>query len=125
MLIYILTAVIVIAVMAIGLIILIFKMKIDEQKIIIDYHKSMEDIYKDSSKKYYEIGTKCIEQLHETEVLYEYEHHKVLEMVKALNYANHFLPPRKRNEMWHKISLIPLAEFKEKFYDEVKDNKDN
>lgn len=108
-----------------GITILMLKEKIDYQKEKIDYHQSIADIYKDSSEKYYQYGTECIEQHRETEVLYEYEHHKVLEMVKALKYADNFLPPRKRNEMWHKISLMPLAEFKEKFYDDVNKHKQN
>lgn len=125
MLTYITIAVLAIAVIVMGLTILMFKEKIDIQKDKIDYHKSIADIYKDSSEKYYEYGMECIEQHRETEVLYEYEHHKVMEMVKALKYADHFLPPRKRKEMWHRINLMPLAEFKEKFYDEVKTHKDN
>lgn len=122
---YITIAVLAIAVIVMGLTILMFKEKIDIQRDKIDYHKSIADIYKDSSEKYYQYGMECIELHRETEVLYEYEHHKVMEMVKALKYAEHFLPPRKRKEMWNRINLMPLTEFKEKFYDEVKTHKNN
>lgn len=92
-------------------------------KIEVDYARSMAKLYKESYesgqksfKDMSDIAEKCNQEAITVLSHYNYEHYKVLTMLNGIKYAEHFLKPRKRREMWHRMSV--------KHYDEWKAEQD-
>ena len=52
-----------------------------------------------------DIAEKCNQEAITVLSHYNYEHYKVLTMLEGIKYAEHFLKPRKRREMWHRMSV--------------------
>lgn len=86
--------------------------RIQFMKIEVDYARDMAKLYKES----YESEQKSFKNMSELaqksnqEALtilshYNYEHYKVLTMLNGIKYAESFLKPRKRREMWHRMSV--------------------
>ena len=88
-------------------------------KIEVDYERGMAKLYKESYedeqksfKKMSDIATETIENCKNANSYYDYEHYKVLTMLEGIKYAEHFLKPRKRREMWHRMSVKPYDVWK-------------
>lgn len=101
---------IIIAVLAIIVIALI--MHIQLLKIDVNFARDIAKLYKESYedeqksfKNMSDIATKTIEDCKKANSYYDYEHYKVLTMLEGIKYAEHFLKPRKRREMWHRMSV--------------------
>lgn len=89
--------------------------RIQFMKIEVDYARDMAKLYKESYeseqesfKKMSELATESIENGKKTSSHYDYEHYKVLTMLEGIKYAEHFLKPRKRKEMWHRMNVKPF-----------------
>ena len=101
---------IIIAALAITVIALIMHIQI--LKIEVDYARSMAKLYKESYeseqesyKKMDKIATEAIDNGIKANSYYDYEHYKVMTMLEGIKYAEHFLKPRKRREMWHRMAV--------------------
>lgn len=101
---------IIIAVLTIIVIALI--MHIQFLKIEVDYAKDLSKInekaYKEEQeafKRMSELAQKSNQEAQTILSHYNYEHYKVLTMLEGIKYAEHFLKPRKRREMWHRMSV--------------------
>ena len=112
---------IIIAALAITVIALI--MHIQFLKIEVDYAKDLSNInekaYKEEQeafKNMSELAQKSNQEALTILSHYNYEHYKVLTMLNGIKYAEHFLKPRKRREMWHRMRV--------KTYDERKQEQD-
>lgn len=86
--------------------------RIQFMKIEVDYARGMAKLYKESYeseqesyKKMSNIATESIENGIKVASYYDYEHYKVMTMLEGIKYAEHFLKPRKRREMWHRMSV--------------------
>ena len=97
--------------------------RIQFMKIEVDYARDMAKLYKESYeseqksfKDMSDIAEKCNQEAITVLSHYNYEHYKVLTMLNGIKYAEHFLKPRKRREMWHRMSV--------KHYDEWKAEQD-
>ena len=117
---------IIIAALAITVIALI--MHIQFLKIEVDYARDMAKLYKESYeseqesyKKMSNLATEAIENCIKANSYYDYEHNKVLTMLEGIKYAEHFLKPRKRREMWHRMSVKPYDVWKA---EQDKENKE-
>lgn len=93
--------------------------RIQFMKIEVDYERGMAKLYKESYedeqksfKKMSDIATETIENCKNANSYYDYEHYKVLTMLEGIKYAEHFLKPRKRREMWHRMSVKPYDVWK-------------
>ena len=113
---------IIIAVLIITVIALICRIQF--MKIEVDYARDMAKLYKESYeseqesfKNMSDIAEKCNQEAITVLSHYNYEHYKVLTMLEGIKYAEHFLKPRKRREMWHRMSV--------KTYDVWKAEQDN
>lgn len=94
--------------------------RIQFMKIEVDYARSMAKLYKESYedeqktyKKMSDIATETIEECKKAGSYYDYEHYKVLTMLEGIKYAEHFLKPRKRREMWHRMRVKTYDEWKQ------------
>jgi len=101
---------IIIAVLIITVIALICRIQF--MKIEVDYARGMAKLYKESYeseqesfKNMSDIAEKCNQEAITVLSHYNYEHYKVLTMLEGIKYAEHFLKPRKRREMWHRMSV--------------------
>ena len=97
--------------------------RIQFMKIEVDYARGMAKLYKESYeseqksfKDMSDIAEKCNQEAITVLSHYNYEHYKVLTMLNGIKYAEHFLKPRKRKEMWHRMTV--------KHYDEWKAEQD-
>jgi hypothetical protein len=98
-------------------------MHIQFLKIEVKYARDMAKLYKESYeseqksfKDMSDIAEKCNQEAITVLSHYNYEHYKVLTMLNGIKYAEHFLKPRKRREMWHRMSV--------KHYDDWKAEQD-
>ena len=89
-------------------------------KIEVDYARDMAKLYKESYeseqesfKNMSEIAEKCNQEAITVLSHYNYEHYKVLTMLEGIKYAEHFLKPRKRREMWHRMRVKTYDEWKQ------------
>lgn len=112
---------IIIAALVITVIALIFRIQF--MKIEVNYARDMAKLYKESYeseqksfKDMSDIAEKCNQEAITVLSHYNYEHYKVLTMLNGIKYAEHFLKPRKRKEMWHRMTV--------KHYDEWKAEQD-
>lgn len=101
---------IIIVVLVITVIALI--MHIQFMKIEVNYARDMAKLYKESYeseqetfKNMSDIAEKCNQEAITVLSHYNYEHYKVLTMLEGIKYAEHFLKPRKRREMWHRMTV--------------------
>ena len=101
---------IIIAALAITVIALI--MHIQFLKIEVKYAKDLSKInekaYKEEQeafKNMSKLAEQCNQEAKTVLSHYHYEHYKVLTMLEGIKYAEHFLKPRKRREMWHRMSV--------------------
>jgi predicted metallo-beta-lactamase superfamily hydrolase len=101
---------IIIAVLIITVIALICRIQF--MKIEVDYARGMAKLYKESYeseqesfKNMSDIAQKSNQEAITVLSHYNYEHYKVLTMLEGIKYAEHFLKPRKRREMWHRMSV--------------------
>ena len=108
---------IIIAALAITVIALICHIQF--MKIEVDYARGMAKIYKESYegeqesfKNMSKLATEAIENGIKANSYYDYEHYKVITMLEGIKYAEHFLKPRKRREMWHRMSVKPYDVWK-------------
>lgn len=97
-------------------------------KIKVNYKSSMAKLYKESYegeqesfKNMSDIAEKCNQEGITILSHYNYEHYKVLTMLEGIKYAEHFLKPRKRREMWHRMSVKPYDVWKA---EQDKENKE-
>jgi predicted metallo-beta-lactamase superfamily hydrolase len=95
-------------------------MHIQFLKIEVDYARSMAKLYKESYeseqesfKNMSELAEKCNQEAITVLSHYNYEHYKVLTMLNGIKYAEHFLKPRKRREMWHRMRVKTYDEWKQ------------
>ena len=109
---------IIIAALAITVIALI--MHIQFLKIEVDYARDMAKLYKESYeseqesfKNMSELAQKSNQEAITVLSHYNYEHYKVLTMLNGIKYAEHFLKPRKRKEMWHRMRVKTYDEWKQ------------
>ena len=109
---------IIIAVLTIIVIALI--MHIQFLKIEVDYAKDLSKInekaYKEEQeafKNMSELAQKSNQEALTILSHYNYEHYKVLTMLNGIKYAEHFLKPRKRREMWHRMRVKTYDEWKQ------------
>lgn len=109
---------IIIAALAITVIALI--MHIQFLKIEVDYAKDLSKInekaYKEEQeafKNMSELAQKSNQEALRILSHYNYEHYKVLTMLNGIKYAEHFLKPRKRREMWHRMRVKTYDEWKQ------------
>ena len=86
--------------------------RIQFMKIEVDYARGMAKLYKESYeseqesfKNMSDIAEKCNQEAITVLSHYNYEHYKVLTMLEGIKYAEHFLKPRKRREMWHRMTV--------------------
>lgn len=86
--------------------------RIQFMKIEVNYARDMAKLYKESYESEQEsfknmsaIAEKCNQEAITILSHYNYEHYKVLTMLEGIKYAEHFLKPRKRREMWHRMSV--------------------
>ena len=93
--------------------------RIQFMKIEVDYARGMAKLYKESYeseqesfKNMSDIAEKCNQEAITVLSHYNYEHYKVLTMLNGIKYAEHFLKPRKRREMWHRMSVKPYDVWK-------------
>lgn len=117
---------IIIAALAITVIALI--MHIQFLKIEVDYAKDLSNInekaYKEEReafKNMSELAQKSNQEALTILSHYNYEHYKVLTMLNGIKYAEHFLKPRKRKEMWHRMRVKTYDEWKA---EQDKENKE-
>ena len=89
-------------------------------KIEVDYARGMAKLYKESYesgqesfKNMSDIAEKCNQESITVLSHYNYEHYKVLTMLNGIKYAEHFLKPRKRREMWHRMRVKTYDEWKQ------------
>lgn len=94
--------------------------RIQFMKIEVDYARGNAKMYKEayedeqkSFKKMSDIATETIENCKNANSYYDYEHYKVLTMLEGIKYAEHFLKPRKRREMWHRMRVKTYDEWKQ------------
>lgn len=87
-------------------------MHIQFLKIEVDYAKELSKInekaYKEEQKAFKsmsELAERCNQETINVLSHYNYEHYKVLTMLNGIKYAEHFLKPRKRKEMWHRMRV--------------------
>lgn len=73
----------------------------DLSKINEKAYKEEQEAFKDMSK----LAEQCNQEAKTVLSHYNYEHYKVLTMLEGIKYAEHFLKPRKRREMWHRMSV--------------------
>ena len=109
---------IIIAALTITVIALI--MHIQFLKIEVDYAKDLSKInekaYKEEQeafKNMSELAQKSNQEALTILSHYNYEHYKVLTMLNGIKYAEHFLKPRKRREMWHRMRVKTYDEWKQ------------
>lgn len=102
--------------------------RIQFMKIEVDYARDMAKLYKESYeseqksfKNMSNLAEKCNQEAITVLSHYNYEHYKVLTMLEGIKYAEHFLKPRKRREMWHRISVKHYDEWK---VEQEKENKE-
>lgn len=102
--------------------------RIQFMKIEVDYARDMAKLYKESyesEQKSFKDMSKLAEKCNQEAITvlshYNYEHYKVLTMLEGIKYAEHFLKPRKRREMWHRISVKHYDEWK---VEQEKENKE-
>lgn len=117
---------IIIAVLVITVIALICSIQF--MKIEVNYARDMAKLYKESYeseqesfKNMSDIAEKCNQEALTILSHYNYEHYKVLTMLEGIKYAEHFLKPRKRREMWHRMSVKPYDVWKA---EQDKENKE-
>lgn len=117
---------IIIAALAITVIALITRIQL--LKIKADYFRDKAKLYKEgyegeqeSFKKMSEIAQKSNQEALTILSHYNYEHYKVLTMLNGIKYAEHFLKPRKRREMWHRMRVKTYDVWKE---EQEKENKE-
>ena len=120
------TLYIIIAVLAIAVICLIFCIQF--MKIEMNYARDMAKLYKESYESEQEsfknmsnLATEAIDNALKINSCYDYEHYKVLTMLEGIKYAEHFLKPRKRKEMWHRMTVKPYDVWKA---EQDKENKE-
>lgn len=120
------TLYIIIAVLAIAVICLICRIQF--MKIEVNYARDMAKLYKESYESEQEsfknmsnLATEAIDNALKINSYYDYEHYKVLTMLEGIKYAEHFLKPRKRKEMWHRMTVKPYDVWKT---ENEKDNKE-
>jgi hypothetical protein len=89
-------------------------------KIEVTYARDMAKLYKESYeseqksfKDMSDIAEKCNQEAITVLSHYNYEHYKVLTMLNGIKYAEHFLKPRKRREMWHRMRVKTYDEWKQ------------
>ena len=94
--------------------------RIQFMKIEVDYARGMAKLYKESYedeqksfKNMSNLATEAIENGIKANSHYDYEHYKVMTMLEGIKYAEHFLKPRKRREMWHRMSVKPYDVWKQ------------
>lgn len=94
--------------------------RIQFMKIEVDYARGMAKLYKESYESEQEsyknmsnLATEAIENGIKANSHYDYEHYKVLTMLEGIKYAEHFLKPRKRREMWHRMRVKTYDEWKQ------------
>lgn len=94
--------------------------RIQFMKIEVDYARGMAKLYKgsyeseqESFKNMSDIAEKCNQEAITVLSHYNYEHYKVLTMLNGIKYAEHFLKPRKRREMWHRMRVKTYDEWKQ------------
>ena len=94
--------------------------RIQFMKIEVDYARDMAKLYKESYeseqksfKDMSDIAEKCNQEAITVLSHYNYEHYKVLTMLNGIKYAEHFLKPRKRREMWHRMRVKTYDEWKQ------------
>ena len=109
---------IIIAVLVITVIALI--MHIQFLKIEVDYARDMAKLYKESyesEQESFKNMSNIAEKANQEGITilshYNYEHYKVLTMLNGIKYAEHFLKPRKRREMWHRMRVKTYDEWKQ------------
>lgn len=97
---------------ALTIIVIAFIMHIQFLKIEVKYAKDLSKInekaYKEEQeafKRMSELAQKSNQEAQTILSHYNYEHYKVLTMLEGIKYAEHFLKPRKRREMWHRMSV--------------------
>lgn len=102
--------------------------RIQFMTIEVDYARDMAKIYKESYeseqesyKKISNIAQEAIDNAINANSYYDYEHYKVMTMLEGIKYAEHFLKPRKRREMWHRMSVKPYDVWKA---EQDKENKE-
>ena len=102
--------------------------RIQFMKIEVDYARGMAKLYKESYeseqksfKDMSDIAEKCNQEAITVLSHYNYEHYKVLTMLEGIKYAEHFLKPRKRREMWHRMTVKHYDEWKA---EQEKENKE-
>ena len=102
--------------------------RIQFMKIEVDYERGMAKLYKESYeseqesfKNMSELAQKSNQEGITILSHYNYEHYKVLTMLNGIKYAEHFLKPRKRREMWHRMSVKPYDVWKA---EQDKENKE-
>lgn len=102
---YIIIVALVITVIALIMHIQFLKIEVKYAK---DLSKINEKAYKEEQKAFKDMS-KLAEQCNQEAITvlshYHYEHYKVLTMLEGIKYAEHFLKPRKRREMWHRMSV--------------------
>ena len=94
--------------------------RIQFMKIEVDYARGMAKLYKESYeseqesfKNMSDIAEKSNQEAITVLSHYNYEHYKVLTMLEGIKYAEHFLKPRKRREMWHRMRVKTYDEWKQ------------
>jgi predicted metallo-beta-lactamase superfamily hydrolase len=114
---YIIIAVLIITVIALICRIQFMKIEVDYARGMAKLYKESYEIEQESFKSMSELAEKCNQEAITVLSHYNYEHYKVLTMLEGIKYAEHFLKPRKRREMWHRMSV--------KTYDVWKAEQDN
>lgn len=101
-----------IVIAALTIIVIALIMHIQFLKIEVKYAKDLSKInekaYKEEQeafKRMSELAQKSNQEAQTILSHYNYEHYKVLTMLEGIKYAEHFLKPRKRREMWHRMSV--------------------
>ena len=94
--------------------------RIQFMKIEVDYERGMAKLYKESyesEQESFKNMSKLAEKSNKEGITilshYNYEHYKVLTMLNGIKYAEHFLKPRKRREMWHRMRVKTYDEWKQ------------
>ena len=102
--------------------------RIQFMKIEVDYERGMAKLYKESyesEQESFKNMSKLAEKSNQEGLTilshYNYEHYKVLTMLEGIKYAEHFLKPRKRREMWHRMRVKTYDEWKA---EQDKENKE-
>ena len=109
-----------IIIVALGITVIALISRILFMKIEVDYARGMAKLYKESYedeqktfKRMSDIAKKCNQEAITVLSHYNYEHYKVLTMLNGIKYAEHFLKPRKRREMWHRMRVKTYDEWKQ------------